>query len=539
VEAGTPARSAGPPVTDNRAELQRGALESVLASASFDRSRSLSKLLNYICTKYFDGQADEIKEYSVAVEALGRPADFDPKKDAIVRVEMHRLRKRLREYYADRGAKDPVQIALGEKGYVPEFIFRSNPASLDGVTGAVTPSFTQSPPAEAMQVAVPEPEIISPRPRNSKIWIGASIGLALLVAAVMVLRNGRPLPVVTPPQANTASESSAPPAKGAVADASEIRLLAGRGPARYSDHNGHLWEGDRFFQGGDAILGRSDVVTRGFDRNLFGGMREGGFEYAIPLKPGAHEMELFFAETMFGEGNPLGGGEGSRVFEVRANGKPLLSGFDVVADAGGADLADSRVFRDIGPGSDGLLHLRFEPQPGRKAFVNAVVIRPGQPGRLNPIRIVARPQPYRDANGTLWLADRYYQGGIQISRPTVPYGLDDAYVFQGERYGTFTYTVPVAPGTYQATLYFWEYWWGGNGHPGNGGVGSRRFDVYCNFKPLLKDFDIIREGGQAQTVKRTFHGLTPNAQGKLVFAFDPKVNYAQLNAIEIVDETPK
>src|SRR5947209_17950825 len=263
-------------------------------------------------------------------------------------------------------------------------------------------------------------------------------------------------------------------------------------------------------------------------------MREGRFEYDIPLRPGAHEMELFFAETMFGEGNPLGGAEGSRQFDIQANGKPLVSSLDVIADAGGPNLADSKVFRDIGPGPDGHLHLRFEPLPGRKAFINAIAIRPSHPGRLNPIRIVARPQPLRDVNGTLWLADRYYQGGIQISRPTVPSGRDDAYLFQRERYGTFTYTVPVAPGSYGATLYFWEYWWGGNGHPGNGGVGSRRFDVYCNFKPLLKDFDIIRDGGPGQTVKRSFHGLTPNAQGKLVFAFDPKVNFALVNAIEIV-----
>jgi len=537
VESGTPAQSALPPVTGDRRERERHALESVLVSSAFDRSRSLSKLLNYICNKYFDGQADEIKEYSVAVEALGRPDDFDPKKDAIVRVEMHRLRKRLREYYADRGAKDPVQIALAEKGYVPEFIFRSDGVSLDGVTETGTPSFIEPSPAGAPPGASPEPETIASGARSSKIWIAAAVGLVLLVAAVIPLRNSRSAAVASPPQENTASETPSGTAEGAVADVSEIRLLAGRGPGRYSDRDGQVWDGDRFFKGGDAIQGRSDVVTRGFDRNLFGGMREGRFEYAIPLKAGSYEMELFFAETMFGEANPLGGGEGSRVFGVQANGKSLLSAFDVVGDAGGADLADSRVFRDIVPGPDGLVHLQFEPQPGRKAFVNAIAIRPSHPGRLNPIRIVARPQPFRDVKGTLWLSDRYYQGGIQITRPTVPYGGDDAYVFQGERYGTFTYTVPVAPGTYQATLYFWEYWWGGNGHPGNGGVGSRRFDVYCNFKPLLKDFDIIRERGEGQTVKRTFHGLTPNGQSKLVFAFDPKVNYALVNAIEIIDET--
>ena len=176
-----------------------------------------------------------------------------------------------------------------------------------------------------------------------------------------------------------------------------------------------------------------------------------------------------------------------------------------------------------------------DPEFGRKALVNAIQIRPSLPGRINPIRIVARPQAYRDVNGTWWQADRYYQGGSQIVRPTVPFG-PEAYVYQGERFGTFNYSIPAPPGRYAATLYFSEYWWG-KGHPGNGGVGSRRFDVYCNFKPLLTDFDIIREGGEQQAVKRTFHGLTPNARGRLVFAFDPTVNNALVNAIEIIDES--
>ena len=205
MESGTPAQSASPRATVDRHERERRALESVLLSSAFDRSRSLSKLLNYICNKYFDGQADEIKEYSVAVEALGRPDDFDPKKDAIVRVEMHRLRKRLREYYADRGAKDPVQIALAEKGYVPEFIFRSDAVSLDGVTETGTPSFIETLPAGTPPGPSPEPETIPSGPRSSKIWIAAGVGLVLLVAAVIVLRNSRSAAVAAPPQENTAS----------------------------------------------------------------------------------------------------------------------------------------------------------------------------------------------------------------------------------------------------------------------------------------------------------------------------------------------
>jgi hypothetical protein len=38
-------------------------------------------------------------------------------------------------------------------------------------------------------------------------------------------------------------------------------------------------------------------------------------------------------------------------------------------------------------------------------------------------------------------------------------------------------------------------------------------------------------------VERTFHGVTPNAQGKIVLSFVPVVNYASVNAIEVEDES--
>src|ERR1017187_6348227 len=114
----TPFKAALVMATTANFEQEREEVACLLSSRLFNRAPNLAHLLDYVCTKYFEGQADQIKEYNIAVEALGRPADFDQKKDAIVRVEMHRLRKRLREYYAGPGADDPVQIVLAEKGYI-------------------------------------------------------------------------------------------------------------------------------------------------------------------------------------------------------------------------------------------------------------------------------------------------------------------------------------------------------------------------------------------------------------------------------------
>jgi hypothetical protein len=111
----------------DRFERERGELEAILSSGIFDRAPNLASFLQYICRKCFDGESAEIKEYSVAVEALGRPPSFDPKRDSIVRVEAHRLRKRLKQYYETAGAGHPVRINFAAGSYVPEFVDQSPP----------------------------------------------------------------------------------------------------------------------------------------------------------------------------------------------------------------------------------------------------------------------------------------------------------------------------------------------------------------------------------------------------------------------------
>lgn len=68
-------------------------------------------------------------------------------------------------------------------------------------------------------------------------------------------------------------------------------------------------------------------------------------------------------------------------------------------------------------------------------------------------------------------------------------------------------------------------------------AGCRVFDVTCNGVMLLQDFDIVQAaGGAFRPLVREFHGLHPNGQGKLLLSFSPKVNYAEVRAIEVIDE---
>ncbi len=102
---------------------EREELERVLSHPEISRSTSLVRFLSFICNKYFEGQTDDIREYSIAVEALGRKeSSFDSHFDPIVRVTARSLRKKLRELYQTDWRDHPLQIVLPLGHYVPEFV---------------------------------------------------------------------------------------------------------------------------------------------------------------------------------------------------------------------------------------------------------------------------------------------------------------------------------------------------------------------------------------------------------------------------------
>src|ERR1039458_7716530 len=84
-------------------------LQAVLQSGILDKAPNLRHFLEYVAERYFAGKTDQVKEYSIAVEALHRPAQFDPQSDTIVRVTAHGLREKLERYYAREGADHPLQ----------------------------------------------------------------------------------------------------------------------------------------------------------------------------------------------------------------------------------------------------------------------------------------------------------------------------------------------------------------------------------------------------------------------------------------------
>jgi hypothetical protein len=108
----------------------QAALDRLCASAPFKSSPQLAAFLRYVVETALNGRADTIKAYTIAVDALGRPDNFDPIGDAIVRVEARRLRRGLAQYYEHDGGQDPVVIGMAPGSYVPSITVRGEPGNV-------------------------------------------------------------------------------------------------------------------------------------------------------------------------------------------------------------------------------------------------------------------------------------------------------------------------------------------------------------------------------------------------------------------------
>ena len=95
--------------------------ERILSSPHFARSQALSRLLRFIVEQTLKGEADELKEYRLGVEVLGRGEDFDPRIDPIVRLQAAKLRSRLAEYYDNEGRSERLVISIPKGGYSATF----------------------------------------------------------------------------------------------------------------------------------------------------------------------------------------------------------------------------------------------------------------------------------------------------------------------------------------------------------------------------------------------------------------------------------
>jgi len=438
------------------------------------------RLLAHVGEKTFQGREAELTEFNIATEVFGRsPKTFIAADDAVVRVEAHRLRKKLAEIYEKDPGSNGVQISLPAGSYVPKF----------------------------ERIALAETA-----PRKRRVWPIAVVAAALAIAGLwFVLRPAPPPPAVP------------------TAGVTEVHLMSGYDRSEVIDDSGVHWTSDRYFKGGDSWGGYPRFIRRTSRPFLYANARTGEFAYEIPAKPGVYELRLFFLSASRPGEEIIGG------FNVALGGEPLLTGFDPNVDAMGVDRADERVFRDVVPDRDGYVRLAFT-HASVTPSLNGIELVPGTLGKQRPIRILTQATSFVDHKGQHWRADDYYLNGFRSTARQPVSGSEDAELFTTERFGHFSYAIPVdTRGRYTVILHFAEFYFGTKA-AGGGGTGSRVFHVYCNGKALLEDFDIYKEGGSLKVVTKTFEHIRPSAQGKINLTFEPVVNNATVSGIEVLEE---
>lgn len=134
---------------------------------------------------------------------------------------------------------------------------------------------------------------------------------------------------------------------------------------------------------------------------------------------------------------------------------------------------------------------------------------------------------YASTTGTTYLADTKYSGGnIGTTTATIANTTDDA-LYQKERYGNFSYSIPVTNGSYSVTLKFAETYFSASG--------QRIFSVTINGQTVISNLDIYATVG-----KNTAYDVTVPvnvANGAINISFTSSVNNAKINAIRVAPST--
>ncbi len=106
---------------ENEKIRRRQLVEQVASSTYFSKSARLREMFIYVCSRVLDHEAEEIHEQEVGRSVFGRPADYDTAADNTVRVHASMLRKRVEQYFANEGIREPLIIEIPRGNYAPVF----------------------------------------------------------------------------------------------------------------------------------------------------------------------------------------------------------------------------------------------------------------------------------------------------------------------------------------------------------------------------------------------------------------------------------
>ncbi|MGV3561360.1 malectin domain-containing carbohydrate-binding protein [Larkinella arboricola] len=312
------------------------------------------------------------------------------------------------------------------------------------------------------------------------------------------------------------------------------RINAG-GPAVTS--NGVSWSASEYFFGGKTytnskvkeIADTQDDVLYQTEYSATSNLSGFGFAMPVPV-PGQYTVKLHFAEIYWDATGGRAGGVGQRVFSVNLEGGPVeLANYDILADVGSMRAVVKTYTVEVG---DGVLNIDFSASANQPK-ISAIEVMGPAPASSESVRLNAGGAAFLASGSRQFAADTYVTGGstTTVGNVQIDNTADDA-LYQTERYGTFSYNVPVSNGSYNVILHFAETY----SKVINGTI-SRKFHVDIEGQRKLTEYDILAKAGGAWKAVQETVGVTVN-DGVLTVAFVPGSSQnPKVCAIEIVPTT--
>jgi Malectin domain/Fibronectin type III domain len=165
--------------------------------------------------------------------------------------------------------------------------------------------------------------------------------------------------------------------------------------------------------------------------------------------------------------------------------------------------------------------LAYDVSGNHSPFSNEAIYDSTQAGITFAVH--AGGDAYTDASDLKYQADTRFSGGDTYTTSAAIAGTMDDALYQSERYGNFSYTIPVANGDYVVTLKFAEIYWTR--------VGQRVFNVFIGQEPVLRNFDIVARVGPSTAYDVSVPAHVSN--GVLTLSFESVVDDAKVSALVV------
>jgi hypothetical protein len=145
---------------------QQATLDELIGQIADSDAFRMAPMMRALLLYLWKHKGEAINEYAIAVDALGRPQDFDPKTDSTVRVQVARLRSKLKDFYENAGESFPLRVSVPLGRY--ELIYTYEPSKQADAKG---------------------PSPVS----KTYVWFATGIAAILAITSLLLWRENRSL----------------------------------------------------------------------------------------------------------------------------------------------------------------------------------------------------------------------------------------------------------------------------------------------------------------------------------------------------------